>query len=73
MSNRNYNDLKEQHDKLLGDNYKIKTENQNLERDIRNKRAEAHEIRESIHGGDDYTYKSSVDRFGSGKKEWIIK
>jgi len=54
---------------LLGDNYKIKTENQNLERDIRNKRAEAHEIRESIHGGDDYTYKSSVDRFGSGKKE----
>jgi len=73
VSHRNYLDLKEQHDKLHNDNYKIRNENQHLEREIRNKRAEAHEIRESIHGGDDYTYKTSADRFGSGnKKEWWL-
>jgi len=69
VSHRNYLDLKEQHDKLHNDNYKIRNENQHLEREIRNKRAEAHEIRESIHGGDDYTYKTSADRFGSGNKK----
>lgn len=39
---------------------RLKSENQNLERETRDKRAEAHEIRENL--------QISEDRFGSGDK-----
>lgn len=68
VSHRNYLDLKEQHDKLHSENNRLKSENQNLERDIRDRRAEAHEIRESMQQGE-YDRFGSAERFGSGRKD----
>lgn len=48
VTHRNYLELKDQHDRVYNENQKLKLENQSIERDLRDKKAEAHELRENL-------------------------